>query len=87
MPPLHRRIGEGVRDAPRLHVREARLRIDAKIFRKSVRERPERGMAGGATYDALEAVAARAHSVELITCDRRAASGPEGLGVRLTSLA
>jgi predicted nucleic acid-binding protein len=36
----------------------------------------------GAAYDALVAATAVAHSAELVTCDRRAASVYESYGVR-----
>lgn len=41
----------------------------------------ERGIGGGAVYDALVAMAARDHSVELLTRDRRAESTYKALGI------
>ena len=41
----------------------------------------------GAAYDALVAATAAAHSADLVTCDRRAASVYECCGVRATFLA
>jgi predicted nucleic acid-binding protein len=37
-----------------------------------LRDLPARGIAGGATYDALIAAVAVAHGAPLVTCDRRA---------------
>ncbi len=42
-----------------------------------------RGIAGGAVFDALVAAVARAADVPLVTCDRRARSTYESLGVRV----
>jgi toxin FitB len=43
----------------------------------------ERGIAGGAVFDALVATVARSEDVELVTCDRRARTLYEALGVRV----
>ncbi len=48
MPPLRRRIGEGVHGSLRLRVRDAHSRIAARIYREFVLERTERGITGGA---------------------------------------
>ena len=43
---------------------------------------PDRGVTGGAAYDALVAATAAAYGVELLTCDRRALPIYERYGVR-----
>lgn len=47
----------------------------------------ERGLAGGALYDGLVGVAARQHSLVLITCDRRAEPTYRTLGVQYQLIA
>jgi predicted nucleic acid-binding protein len=49
--------------------------------------RAARGIAGGATYDGLVALAAREHDAELVTRDVRARSTYEALGVNTKVLA
>lgn len=86
LPPPHRSTGEVVRDFLRLRFIEAHLRLDARRYREFVLGLPERGITGGAAYDALVAATARAHSVDLITCDRRAARTYESFGVDVVFL-
>jgi predicted nucleic acid-binding protein len=45
---------------------------------------PEHSVVGGSTYDALVAATAAAHSADLLTCDRRAATIYESYGIRAT---
>lgn len=87
LPPPHRSSGEVVRDFLRLRFTEPYLRLDARAHKEFVLELPERGIVGGATYDALVAATAVAHSANLITCDRRAAPTYESFGTRVVLLA
>lgn len=87
LPPPHRCTAEVARDFLRLRFSDAYLRLAARAYREFVFELSERGITGGAAYDALVAVTAVAHSAELITCDRRAAPIYERLGVRVILLA
>lgn len=48
---------------------------------EALREFAAAGLAGGALYDGLVGVAARAHSLPLVTCDRRAVPTYRALGV------
>ena len=86
LPPPHRSSGELVRDFLRSRFTEPYLRLDARAYREFVLELPERGITGGAAYDALVAATARAHSADLITCDRRAAPTYERFGVAVVLL-
>lgn len=47
-------------------------------------ELEERGILGGAVYDGLVAMSARAHGLELLSLDRRAAQTYERCGVRFS---
>jgi hypothetical protein len=47
---------------------------------------PERGVTGGAVYDAVVAATAAVHSAELLSCDRRAVPTYEKMGVRAVLL-
>jgi predicted nucleic acid-binding protein len=87
LPSPHRSTGEVVRDFLRLRFSEPYLRLDARAHGKFVLELPERGITGGATYDALVAATAVAHSADLITCDRRAEPTYERFAVRVVRLA
>lgn len=87
LPPPHRSPGDIVRDFLRLRFTEPYLRLDAHAHKEFVLELPERGITGGAAYDALVAATAVTHSADLITCDRRAASTYESFGVRVVFLA
>ena len=86
LPPPHRSSGEVVRDFLRLRFTERYLRLDARAYREFVLELPERGITGGAAYDAIVAATAVAHSADLITCDQRAAPTYESFGVRVVLL-
>lgn len=83
LPPPHRSTGEVVRDFLRLRFNEPYLRLDAHAYREFALELPDRGITGGAAYDALVAATAVAYSTELTTCDRRAAPTYESFGVRV----
>ncbi len=59
----------------------ASLQLGARASRSAHRELARRGIAGGATYDGLVALAAREHGAVLATRDARARSTYEALGV------
>jgi predicted nucleic acid-binding protein len=63
------------------------LALGARAMRTAHRELARRGIAGGATYDGLVALAAREHGAVLATRDARARSTYEALGVRTEILA
>lgn len=87
LPPPHRCTAEVVRDFLRLRFSDAYLRLAARAYREFVLELSERGIRGGAVYDALIAATAVAYCADLITCDPRAGAIYESLGVRVTFLA
>ena len=51
-------------------------------YRDFVLGLPERGVTGGAVYDALIAATAAGYRADLVTCDRRAVPVYERYGVR-----
>lgn len=57
------------------------LVLNAEHTKYAHRELAQRGVTGGATYDGLVALAARAHGMTLVTRDARARSTYETLGV------
>jgi predicted nucleic acid-binding protein len=59
----------------------ASFALGARTARAAHRELARRGIAGGATYDGLVALAAREHRAVLVTRDARAKSTYEALGV------
>ncbi|MGV0872036.1 PIN domain-containing protein [Mycolicibacterium sp. XJ879] len=63
------------------------LQLGARAARAAHRRFARRGIAGGATYDGLVALAAREHRAVLVTRDARARSTYEALGVRTEVLA
>ena len=63
------------------------LPLGARAARVAHREFARRGIAGGATYDGLVALAAREHGAVLVTRDARARSTYEALGVSTEVLA
>jgi predicted nucleic acid-binding protein len=62
------------------------LVLSARAARVSHRECAVKGVAGGATYDALVALAAREHGAPLATRDARARSTYEAVGVTVEQL-
>lgn len=82
LPPPHRAAGEVARDFLAARFSGELLRLGAREFRKFLQELPERGVSGGAAYDALVAATAAAHGAELVTCDRRALPIYERYAVR-----
>lgn len=61
--------------------------LGVRAARAAHREFARRGIAGGATYDGLVALAAREHGAVLVTRDARARSTYEALGVPTQVLA
>lgn len=59
----------------------ASIQLGARASRSAHREFARRGIAGGAAYDGLVALAAREHGVALATRDARARSTYEAMGV------
>lgn len=82
LPPPHRASADVVRDFIAARFPAPLLRLSARDYRKFVLGLPQHEIAGGATYDALVAATAAAHSAELVTCDRRAAPVYERYRVR-----
>jgi predicted nucleic acid-binding protein len=62
------------------------LVLSARAARLSHRECAGKGVVGGATYDALVALAAREHGVPLATRDARARSTYEAVGATVEQL-
>lgn len=62
------------------------LRLSAATHRRFLRGLADRGVAGGAVYDALIAATAAEAGAELVTCDRRAQVTYAKYGVRVLSL-
>ena len=65
----------------------ASVQLGARASKSAPREFARRGIAGGATYDGLIALAARQHGVVLATRDARARSTYEAFGVETEVLA
>ena len=86
LPAPHRSAGEVVRDFLRLRFSEPYLRLDARSYRDFILNLPERGVVGGAAYDAVVAATAAAHSAELVSCDRRAVPTYERFRARVILL-
>jgi predicted nucleic acid-binding protein len=86
LPAPHRCGGPLVRDFLAARFPEPFLRLEAGAGRRFILALPERGIAGGAAYDALVAATAAHHGAQLLTCDRRAAAIYDGYGVSVTFL-
>ena len=81
LPPPHRAPGEVVREFIAARFKSEFLRLSPRAYREFMSGLPEQRITGGAAYDALVAAVAAAHSADLYTCDRRAASTYERYGV------
>lgn len=86
LPAPHRASAAVVREFLQTRFAKPYLRLSAPAFRDFVLELPDRGVTGGAAYDALVAAVAAAYRAELVTCDRRAAPVYERYAVRTRSL-
>ena len=82
LPPPHRTSGAVVRDFLEARFPGPLLRLSARAYMDFILGLPDRGVTGGAAYDALVAATAAGCGVELITCDRRALPVYERYGVR-----
>ena len=63
------------------------LRLSAQGYKDFILGLPDRGVTGGAAYDALVAATAADCGAELVTCDRRALPVYERYGLRTQLLA
>jgi hypothetical protein len=87
LPPPHRTSGGVVRDFLTARFPQPLLRLGERSYRDFVLGLPERGVTGGAAYDALVAATAMECSADLVTCDKRALPVYERYGVRVQLLA
>jgi predicted nucleic acid-binding protein len=87
LPPPHRTPAAVVRDFVAARFTKPFLRLSERAYRDFLLGLAERGIAGGAAYDALVAATAAAHEAELVTCDRRALPVYERYGLRTRLLA
>ena len=87
LPPPHRTSGEVVREFLTARFPESWLRMNEQAYKGFILGLPDRGVAGGAAYDALVAATAADCGAELVTCDRRALSVYERFGLRVKLLA
>lgn len=87
LPPPHRTPGTVVRDFVAARFPLPFLRLSEAAYREFILGLAERGVTGGAAYDALVAATAAAHGAELATCDRRALPVYERYGLRTRLLA
>ena len=81
LPPPHRSPATVVRDFLRARFPAPYLRLSAQGYRAFVLTLVDRGVTGGAAYDALVAATAAAAGADLVTCDRRAARVYDAYGV------
>ncbi len=82
LPPPHRTSGEVVRDFLTARFPQPFLRLSEAAYKDFILGLPDRGVTGGAAYDALVAATAAGCDAELVTCDRRALPVYERYGVR-----
>jgi predicted nucleic acid-binding protein len=82
LPPPHRAPPDVVRDFLRSRFPGPFLRLGARAYRRFLLDLPEKGIVGGAVYDALVASTAAEHALELLSCDHRAALTYERYRVR-----
>lgn len=82
LPPPHRTSGEVVREFLTARFPEPWLRMSEQAYKDFILGLPDRGVTGGAAYDALVAATAAGCDVELLTCDRRALPVYERYGLR-----
>jgi predicted nucleic acid-binding protein len=82
LPPPHRASSDVVRDFLVTRFPEPFLRLAGSAYKDFVLALPERGIAGGSSYDALVAATAAACGADLVTCDRRAFPVYERYGVQ-----
>jgi predicted nucleic acid-binding protein len=83
LPAPHRAPEAVVRDFLLAQFHQPFLGLSAAAYRHFLRQLPDHGIAGGASYDALVAATAASHGADLVTCDRRATPVYERYGVRV----
>jgi predicted nucleic acid-binding protein len=81
LPPPHRSPAAVVREFIAARFPDPLLRLDSRSHRQFVLQLADRGITGGAAYDALVAATAAFNGSELVTCDRRATPIYEAYGV------
>lgn len=86
LPPPHRSAAAVVLEFLTVRFPQPWLRLSASAYKNFVRDLADRGVAGGASYDALVAATAAACDAELVSCDRRARTIYERYGVRTALL-
>ena len=86
LPAPHRAPGDVVRMFLVARFPRPLLRLSARGYRAFLATLPDRGVSGGAAYDALVAATVADHRVELVSCDRRAAATYERYGVQVRLL-
>jgi predicted nucleic acid-binding protein len=82
LPPPHRTSGEVVREFLIARFPEPWLRMNEQAYKEFILGLSDRGVTGGAAYDALVAATAVGCDAELVTCDRRALPVYERYGLR-----
>jgi predicted nucleic acid-binding protein len=87
LPAPHRSPGPVVAAFLRQRFSRPFLRLTGPRYRAFVLTLAEKGITGGAAYDALVAATSAAAKAELVTCDQRAAVVYEQYGVRFRLLA
>jgi predicted nucleic acid-binding protein len=86
LPSPHRTSGAVVRAFLEARFPQPLLRLSAPAYKQFILGLPDRGVTGGAAYDALVAATAAGCGAVLITCDRRALPVYERYGVRIRLL-
>jgi predicted nucleic acid-binding protein len=87
LPPPHRSAADVVLEFLTARFPQPWLRLSATAYKAFIPGLASRGVAGGASYDALVAATAASCDAELVSCDRRALTIYERYGVRTTLLA
>ena len=87
LPAPHRAPGPVVRDFLEARFPDSFLRLNPSDYKSFILKLPDRGITGGAAYDALVAATAAGIDAELVTCDRRALPVYERYGVRTQFIA
>jgi len=82
LPPPHRSSGDVVRDFLAARFPQPLLRLSGSAYKSFILDLADRGVTGGAAYDALVAATAAGCGADLVTCDRRALTVYERYGVR-----
>ena len=82
LPPPHRSSGDVVRDFLAARFPQPLLRLSGSACKSFILDLADRGVTGGAAYDALVAATAAGCGADLVSCDRRALTVYERYGVR-----